>query len=497
MSIESVFLGVSVLLLLSVLASKASARLGIPALLLFILIGMLAGSEGPGGIEFDYPRLAQSLGVVALVFILFAGGLDTEWASVRPILWHGIALSTVGVGLTAVLVAWFAVRVLEFSSLEGLLLGSIVSSTDAAAVFAVLRSRNVSLKQPLKPLLEFESGSNDPMAVFLTIGFISLLTNKDASLMDLLPKFALQMPMGALLGWIMGKGMVLAINKLRLEYDGLYPVLSLALVLFTYGITDALGGNGFLAAYVAGLIMGNSSFVHKASLIRFHDGLAWLMQITMFLALGLQVFPSRIVPVIGIGLVVSLFLMLVARPLSVFLTLAFTRLSVKEKTLISWVGLRGAVPIILGTFPLVAGVPKADTIFNMVFFIVLTSVLLQGTSLPLVARWLGLESPLPATPEYSLQLERPDSIKAGLAEITISPMSAAVGKQLVELGLPKQAVIMMIGRNKHAFIPTGRSILHAHDTLLVFADQARLVETLKIIDAYNPRQIPGPSGEVV
>jgi NhaP-type Na+/H+ and K+/H+ antiporters with a unique C-terminal domain len=296
MSIESVFLGVSVLLLLSVLASKASAKLGVPALLLFILIGMFAGSEGPGGIEFDYPRLAQSLGVVALLFILFAGGLDTEWTSIRPILWHGVGLSTLGVGLTAIFVAWFAVRVLDFSLLEGLLLGSIVSSTDAAALFAVLRSRSISLAPPLKPLLELESGTNDPMAVFLTMGFVSLLANKDASLMDLLPMFFLQMPVGALLGWIMGKGMVLAINRLRLEYDGLYPVLSLSLVLFTYGLTDILGGNGFLAAYVAGLIMGNSSFVHKASLIRFHDGLAWLMQITMFLALGLQVFPRASSP---------------------------------------------------------------------------------------------------------------------------------------------------------------------------------------------------------
>lgn len=497
MSIESVFLGVSVLLLLSVLASKASAKLGVPALLLFILIGMFAGSEGPGGIEFDYPRLAQSVGVLALLFILFAGGLDTEWANIRPILWHGVALSTIGVGLTAIFVAWFAVRVLDFSLLEGLLLGSIVSSTDAAALFAVLRSRSINLAPPLKPLLELESGTNDPMAVFLTMGFVSLLANKDASLIDLLPMFFLQMPVGALLGWLMGKGMVLAINRLHLEYDGLYPVLSLSLVLFTYGLTDVLGGNGFLAAYLAGLIMGNSSFVHKASLIRFHDGLAWLMQITMFLALGLQVFPSQIVPVIGIGLVVSLFLMVIARPVSVFLTLAFTSMSLKEKTFISWVGLRGAVPIILGTFPLVAGVPKADTIFNMVFFIVLTSVLLQGTSLPLVARWLALESPLPSTPKHSLELVSAESIKAGLAEITISPASAAVGKQIVGLGLPKEVVIMMIGRNKHAFIPTGRSILLAHDKLLVFADQERLTETLKIIDAYDSRRIPGPSGEVV
>ena len=497
MSLESVFLGIAILLLLGVLASKASARLGVPALVMFLLIGMFAGSEGPGGIEFDYPRLAQGVGVVALIFILFAGGFDTDWASVRPILWQGVALSTLGVGLTAGLVAWFSVRVLDFSVLEGLLLGSIVSSTDAAAVFAVLRSRNVSLKPPMKSLLEFESGSNDPMAVFLTVGFISLLTNKNASLIDLLPMFALQMPIGMALGWVMGKVSVLVINRLHLEYDGLYPVLSLSLVLLTYGLADALGGNGFLAIYLAGLVMGHSRFVHKGSLMRFHDGLAWLMQIAMFLALGLQVFPSRIIPIIGIGLLVSLFLMLIARPLSVFITLAFTRMTIQEKTLISWVGLRGAVPIILGMFPILAAVPQADMIFNVVFFIVVTSVLLQGTSLPMVARWLGLDAPLPSTREYLLRLESPDSIRTGLAEITISSTSAAAGKQIVDLALPKQVVVMMIGRNSHAFIPTGRSILQANDKLLVFADRELLAETMKIIEAYDPYQIPGPRGDVV
>lgn len=497
MSIESIFLATSVLLLLSVLASKASTRLGVPALLLFLVIGMLSGSEGPGGIEFDFPRLAQSLGVVALIFILFAGGLDTEWSMVRPVLWQGVALSTLGVGLTALLVAWFAVRILNFSLYEGLLLGSIVSSTDAAAVFAVLRSRNVSLKEPLKPLLELESGSNDPMAVFLTIGFISLLVNKEITLMDLLPMFALQMSVGALLGWIMGKGMVFAINRSRLEYDGLYPVLSLALVLFTYSFTDFVGGNGFLAAYLAGLIMGNSRFVHKVSLMRFHDGLAWLMQIIMFLTLGLQAFPSRLIPIIGIGLLASFFLMLVARPLGVFLTLAFTRMSWKDKTLISWGGLRGAVPIILGTFPILAGVPQADMIFHLVFFIVLTSVLLQGTSLPAVVRWLGLEHPLPSTPQFSLPLDSRDSIRTGLAEIAIPPTSKAVGKQIVELGLPKHVIIMMIARDKHAFIPTGRSLIHPDDKVLVFADSEMLGETMKIIDGLDPRPIPGPRGDVV
>lgn len=497
MSLGSLLLATSVLLLLSVLASKASARLGIPALVLFLLIGMFAGSEGPGGFEFDYPRLAQYVGVVALVFILFAGGFDTDWASVRPVLWQGIALSTVGVGLTTILVAGFAVYVIHFSLLEGLLLGSIVSCTDAAAVFAVLRSGHVGLQARLKHLLELESGSNDPMAVFLTLGFVSLLTNHTASLLDLLLMFALQMPMGLLLGWVMGTASVLIINRIELEYDGLYPVLSLSLVLLTYGLTDVLGGSGFLAIYVTGLVMGNIQFVHQRSLMRFHDGLAWLMQITMFLALGLQVFPSRIFPIIGIGLLVSIFLMFFARPLSTLLTLALTQMSLKEQLFISWGGLRGAVPIILGTFPIVAAVPQADMIFNLVFFIVVTSVVLQGTSLPLVARWLRLESPLPSTQENMLLLESPDSIRTGLTEITISSTSAVAGKQIVSLGLPEQVVIMMVSRNGHAFIPTGRSALQAHDKLLVFADRERLAETMKVMEAYDPQQIPGPRGDVV
>jgi len=284
---------------------------------------------------------------------------------------------------------------------------------------------------------------------------------------------------------------------LRLEYDGLYPVLSVSLVLFTYGATAAVGGNGFLAVYVAGVTMGNGAFVHKGGLRRFHDGLAWLMQIAMFLTLGLQVFPSRLIPIAGTGLLVSLFLMLVARPVSVFCTLAFARMSLKKKIFISWVGLRGAVPIILGTFPLLAGVYQADMIFNVVFFIVLTSILLQGTTLPPLARWLGLDDGAPPAQDYSLALESPDSIKAGLAEITIPPTSAAVGKQIVELGLPKEVVVMMIGRNQQGFIPTGRSTLQANDTLLVFADKSLLMETQNIIDAYTARQIPGPRGEVV
>ncbi len=359
LTIEYLLLAASGLLLLSVIASKASGRLGVPALLLFLLIGMLAGSDGPGGIHFDDPWFAQSLGVVALAFILFAGGLDTHWASVRPVLGYGVALSTLGVAITAGLVGWFATVALEMSWTDGLLIGAIVSSTDAAAVFAVMRSRSVSLREPLKPLLELESGSNDPMAVFLTLGLISLITGASGSPLDLIPMFVRQMVLGAAIGYGTGKLMVLLVNRLRLEYEGLYPVLTLSLVLLTYSGSTWLGGNGFLAVYLAGLMMGNSEFLHKRSLMRFHDGLAWLMQIAMFLTLGLQVFPTQLVPIAGPGLLLALFLMVCARPVSVFATLAFTGLSFKKKTMVAWVGLRGAVPIILATFPLLAGVPQA------------------------------------------------------------------------------------------------------------------------------------------
>ena len=272
---------------------------------------------------------------------------------------------------------------------EGLLLGAVVSSTDAAAVFSVLRSRNVSLKDPLKTLLEFESGSNDPMAVFLTTSLLSLGADLSNPLFTLFPEFVRQMTLGVVLGYLIGKGMVFLINTLLLEYEGLYPVLTFALVLLIYGTTALLDGNGFLAVYVAGITMGNSTFMHKKSLVRFHDGLAWLMQTSMFLTLGLLVFPSHLVPVVGLGLLISVFLMLVARPLGVFLTLYFFKFSFKEKLMLSWVGLRGAAPIILATFPLLSGIPNADMIFNVVFFVVLTSALIQGTSIPLVARWLG------------------------------------------------------------------------------------------------------------
>lgn len=487
--VEFFLFGVSVLILVSVLASKVSSRLGVPALLLFLVVGMLAGSEGPGGIHFDDPRLVQSIGVVALAFILFAGGMDTSWQSIRPVLWQGFSLSTLGVLITAVLVGWFAHVMLDFSWMTGLLLGAIVSSTDAAAVFSVLRSSKVSLKGTLKPLLEMESGSNDPMAVFLTTGFIMLAIDRNARVMDLVPMLIWQMAIGAALGYVMGKASVALTNRLRLEYEGLYSVLTLTLVLFTYGLTALLRGNGFLAVYVAGLVMGNSAFIRKRSLIHFHDGLAWLMQITMFLILGLQVFPSKLVPVIPAGLMTAAVLMLAARPIAVFTSLLFARLSIRRKSLISWVGLRGAVPIVLATFPLLAGIPEADMIFNIVFFIVLTSSLLQGSTIPLVARWLRLDAPLPARLRRPFEFEPGEGIKGVMVELEIPADSIAVNKCIVQLGLPAGALVIFIERNNEYIVPAGNTALMAGDRLHLITDRA-VTENIRSLLEGRERAVP-------
>ncbi|MDM8005256.1 MAG: potassium/proton antiporter [Phycisphaerae bacterium] len=482
------FLSVSVLLLVSVLASKASERLGVPALLMFLLIGMLAGSEGPGGIYFDNARIAKTLGTLALAYILFSGGLDTDWQSVRPVLRPAMVLATAGVFLTAVLVAVFAVVTFDLSWLEGLLLGSVISSTDAAAVFAILRSRSISLKRQLKPLLELESGSNDPMAVFLTVTVITLLQDPKASWWGAVPAFFQQMLMGAAVGLLFGKGIIYLVNTIRLEYEGLYPVLTLGSVLLVFGTADLLGGNGFLAVYLAGIIIGNGDFLHKRSLMRFHDGMAWLMQIAMFLTLGLLVFPSRLVPVVGPGLLLCGFVMLIARPVSVMLCLVGSRLTRREKLLTCWVGLRGSVPIVLATFPKMAGLPQADMIFNLVFFVVITSVLLQGKSLPLAAKWLKVDKPLRHRPRPPLEFDRTEqSIQATMTEMVVDPDSGAVDKRIIEVGLPRGALLVLISRNGEYFVPNGGTVLHANDVALVLGDEDALRMTRQLL---HPQQEP-------
>ncbi len=467
-----VLIGVATLLLASVLASKISDRYGIPALLLFLALGMLAGSEGPGGIYFDDPGVAQAVGVTALMLILFAGGLGTDWREVRPVLRESLVLATVGVAVTAGIVGLAAHWLLGLPMRTALLLASIMSSTDAAAVFAVLRSKGVHLKERLKPLLELESGSNDPMAIFLTVGFIRLLTTPGLSPWSLLGMFVQQIALGVALGYLGGRAMLWVINRVRLGYDGLYAVLSLALVTLVFGITDALRGSGFMAVYVAGIVLGHYPFVHKRSLIRFHDGLSWLMQIAMFLTLGLLVFPSHLLTVAGASLLVAAVLMLVGRPISVFLGMLGSSLGLRERVFVSWVGLRGAAPIILATFPLLAGIPEADLIFNVVFFVVLTSVLLQGTSIPLVARWLRVAAPPPADVRYPIALEPMAGLSSELKEIAVPADSRVVGQALVSLELPDDLLVILVARGDAFLVPSGRTVLQAGDRLLVLSEEA-------------------------
>jgi potassium/hydrogen antiporter len=475
-SLELTLIAASFLFLLAILASKAATQLGIPALLLFLCLGMLAGSEGVGGIEFDYPRLAQSVGIVALIFILFAAGMETKWEQIRPVLASGISLSTVGVVISSVLLAAFVSRVAGLGFRESLLLGAIVSSTDAAAVFTVLRSKNVMLKSSLREVAELESGSNDPMAVLLTVGLLGVITNPARSIWSLIPFFLLQLGIGAALGFVLGRIALWSINRIRLEWEGLYPVLSVALVLAIYGLTSALRGSGFLAIYIAGLVLGNATFIHRRTLRLFHDGVAWLMQIVMFIVLGLQVFPSRLVSVTNLGLLSSAFLMFVARPASVFASLSFMRFNWREKLFLSWAGLRGAAPIILATFPLVAGVAQAELLFDVVFFITLTSVLLQGTTIVKMARWTRVLGTPRRKPRYPIEFTPTEGIRNELVEVAVQSGSPVVGTRIVELKLPKDVLIVLISRGEEFIVPSGSTEIIAGDTLLVLGDKRAVSE---------------------
>ncbi|MCK9266677.1 potassium/proton antiporter [bacterium] len=481
MTIESILLWVAVLLFVSVISSRISDRFAIPVLLLFLGIGMLSGSEGIGGIPFDNASLAKSIGLVSLIFIIFSGGMDTEWEDTKPIVWHGVVLSTFGVLITAVITGFFAVYILDFSIWEGMLLGSIVSSTDAAVVFAVLRSRRVSLKKPMKPLLEFESGSNDPMAIFLTTGCISLLTIKNSVPYSLFPRFLLDMGMGALTGYLMSKAIVFTVKKIKLDYEGLYPVVTISLVLFTYCIAVLMKGNGILAVYLAGLGMGQKSFPHKKYINKFHDVLSWICQIAMFVTLGMLVFPSHLLPLAGAGLLLTFLLMFVARPISVFLCLQPFKTSRREKTLISWVGLRGSVPIILATFPFTAGVPHADVYFNIVFFVVIISVFVQGASIPFVAKLLKLDAPLIEKKSYPIEFEKIEGMAAKLVDIVVPYDSQIVGKKIEEFCSLHKCIIVLISRGDKYLMPFPAVVLEEGDVLLVLANQEDIKQLQSVV----------------
>jgi cell volume regulation protein A len=470
-SLQVAMLLAGVLLLIGITSSKFSARLGIPVLVLFLAVGMLAGSEGIGRIPFENYALANSAASVALALILFDGGLRTSLDAVRVCWRPALSLATLGVLLTSLITGLAASWVLGLPLLQGLLLGSIVGSTDAAAVFAVLRSGGIQLPERLSATLEVESGSNDPMAIFLTVGLIGVIqgqaSGQASSAQELILLFLIQFGVGGLVGLGSGRLAALAVNRINLDYPGLYPLLAMAFGLLAFGLAAVLGGSGFLAVYIAGILLGSSPIVFRRGIFLFHDAAAWLSQIVLFVMLGLLSFPSRLGAVASEGLLIALVLILVARPIAVLIAASGFGFRRRELALLSWVGLKGAVPITLATFPLMAGVPNSQVIFNAVFFVVLISAISQGWSLPAVARWLRLGRPADPTPPLSVEINALRHLDGEIVDYTVPPGAAIAGVLLRELARPDGLVVTLVVRDQQVIMPRGATALNPGDHVFV------------------------------
>ncbi|MGE3601116.1 MAG: potassium/proton antiporter [Dehalococcoidia bacterium] len=465
--IDALILLGAVLLLAAIFSSKLSARVGIPTLVVFMTVGMLAGEEGPLGLSFDDFALAHAAGTVALLLILFDGGLRTPLDSVR-IAWRpALVLSTLGVLLTAGLTGAFASWLFGLPLISGLLLGSIVGSTDAAAVFAILRGQGLALRGRIAATLEVESGSNDPMAVLLTLGIVSYLTGAIEPGWSVLTFFLRQALVGAVGGLAIGWLGSATVNRVRLDVAGLYPALTIAFALLAYGLPAYLGGSGFLSVYLAGIVMGNSPLVFKRGVMQAHDGIAWLAQIVMFITLGLLATPSRILEMAVQGTLVAVALIFVARPVTVFLTLAPFGFARRELLFLGWAGLKGAIPIVLAMYPLLGGVPDALRLFDVVFFVVLTSVLLQGWSLPWVASRLGVREVPSSVPSIALEITSLREVDGDIVDYMVTPDSLAAGRKVRELALPESAIIAMLVRGQEMIPPRGSTTIEAGDHAFV------------------------------
>ncbi|WP_249870184.1 potassium/proton antiporter [Oceanobacillus saliphilus] len=456
----------SIMLIIGVLATKFSSRLGLPALILFLIAGMLLNNY----IYFEDAQLTQFIGTLALIIILFDGGTQTKWANIRPILVPAGSLATIGVLITSFVVGIAAMYILDFSLLEGLLLGAIIGSTDAAAVFSVLGNKNFNKR--LTSTLEAESGSNDPMAVFLTVTLIEMIKTPELSIWSAVWGFFLQMGLGLILGLILGKITVVVINNIKLDISGLYPVLAMGASVFTYAVTDYIGGSGLLAVYVMAVFVGNSDLTHRFSILRFNEGFAWMMQIVMFTLLGLLVFPEELIEVFWEGMLIAILLMFVARPVAVFISMLFMGYNLNQKLFISWAGLKGAVPIVLATYPILAGLENSNLIFNTVFFVVLISALVQGSSLSWLAEKLKLTGE-PDDGHTSMELINLGDTDSEIMKVTIPKSSPAVGKSLIDITLPDDTLIIGITRSKKLMTPTGTTVIEKGDTLFVLSDKEK------------------------
>lgn len=474
---ENILLIGSVLIFSSIIISKTGYRFGIPTLLLFLLVGMIFGSDGLG-LQFNSARDAQFIGMIALSIILFSGGMDTKFQDIKPVLKPGIVLSTVGVLLTTVLTGVFIYFLsglthtnIELTMMASLLLAATMSSTDSASVFSLLRSQRMNLKENLRPMLELESGSNDPMAYMLTIVLIQIISSgSELSLAVVGRDLLVQFLIGGSVGYAFGRFAVWLVNRINLSNSSLYPILLLSIVFATFTITDLLKGNGYLAVYIAGVIVGNVRLVYRKEINTFMNGLTWLFQIIMFLSLGLLVNPHEMLDIAAVALLIGLFMIVIARPVSVFACLLpFRNISNKARLFVSWVGLRGAVPIIFATYPVIAGIDGSQQLFNIVFFITLLSLVVQGMSISSFARWLHLD--LPEEKEGNeFGVELPDEIDTKLEDMTLTTEMLAGGNRLKDMNIPKGSLVMLVKRGNEFIIPNGQVELHAGDKLLFISE---------------------------
>lgn len=493
MGLELFLLVASLLFFISISVGRLGGRFGVPALLLFIGVGMIFGSDVTGIIVFNDLKTAEYIGTVALCVILFSGGLQTKMEDIKPVIAQSLVLATIGVLMTAFITGFFIwwicgmmLPALGMGLATALLFASCMSSTDSASVFAVLGTKGLKLKNNLAPTLEMESGSNDPMAYVLTITFIGVI-NEGMDNFHVLPviiSILIQLVIGTIAGYGLGKLAAFVLNKMRIDNEAYYPILLLTFCIFIFSFTNIIQGNGFLAIYVAGFVIGNSKFINKRSSVRFFDVLAWFSQISVFLMLGLLVNPQELMPIALIAIVIFLFLTFVARPLTIFICLVpFRKVGFKDKVFISWVGLRGAVPIIFAIYPLTAGVPHAHFIFNVVFFITLLSLLLQGTLINRVAEWLGLAIVSKFSKKTNeFELEMSEDIGSVTSEMVVKKGALEHGNRLMDLPLPAEALVVMVKRGDDYFIPKGKTEMQVGDKLLIIADnKSTLEKTYKTI----------------
>ena len=473
---ENILLIGSVLLFVSIVVSKTGYRFGVPTLLVFLLVGMFFGSDGLG-LQFHNADEAQFIGMVALSNILFSGGMDTKFSEIRPVLSQGILLSTVGVLLTTLFTGLFIYWISGFehvsitmSLITAMLLAATMSSTDSASVFNILRSQSMNLKHNLRPMLELESGSNDPMAYMLTIVLIQFINSSGMGMMDILGSFCIQFIVGGASGFLLGRLAILILNKINLNNQSLYPILLLSFIFFTFTVTDLCKGNGYLAVYIAGIMVGNNRITNRKEISTFMNGMTWLFQIIMFLTLGLLVNPHEMLNIAVPALLIGVFMIVFARPLSVLICLLpFKKMNFNSRIFVSWVGLRGAVPIIFATYPVVANIPDSNQIFNIVFFITILSLVVQGTTISWIAKLLHLATPLEKTGN-DFGVEIPDEINTDLRDIILTEEMLAKGNRLMDMNLPKGTLVMLVKRGNEFMIPNGSLQLHAGDKLLIISE---------------------------